>query len=270
MRKNCPHCNEETLGWRELILLDSFSTVQCENCQEWVLASGWRQLLGVLTFIAILVATMPLWRYIPGEKSVLVIPFAVIVFATAMVLTARPVKAEARRTDPSPFTPDPNNDKTILVRGWSEEELRRMLADFVEEDLTAFAAFRIEIETRLDNCFVLTFPEDIHPAEFVSLVIYLAYPINFPLDGRSIVVAGKTTLNSDFDGLPQTLAGEKALLYLPEDDREHDVLFMQTESGVTLARSFSDGIWRRVPDSRLSSTVKSLAFSRNKTPSLRV
>lgn len=259
MYKNCPHCNEETLGWRELILLDSFFPVQCENCHEWVLASGWRQLLGVLTFVTILVATMPLWQYIPGRTSVLLIPFAVILFAMAMVLTAKPVKAQAGQTDPSPFTPDPNNDKTIMIRGWSEEELRRILADFVEEDLTAFAAFRIEIETCLDNCFVLTFPEDIHPAEFVSLVNCLAYPINFPLDGSSIVVAGKTTLNSDFDGLPKTLAGKKALLYLPEDDKDHDVVFLQTESGVTLARSFSDGIWRRVNDSRLSSTVKLLA-----------
>src|SRR6266404_2020474 len=101
MHKNCPHCNEESLGWRELILLDSFSPVQCENCHEWMLASGWRQLLGVLTFISILMATTPLWQYIPGEKSVLIIPFAVIVFASAMVLTAKPVKAEARQTDPS-------------------------------------------------------------------------------------------------------------------------------------------------------------------------
>ena len=259
MRKNCPHCNDATLGWRELILLNSFSPVRCVNCHEWVLASGWRQLLGVLTFVAILVATTPLWHYIPGETSVLLIPFAVILFAMAMVLTAKPVKAEAQQTDPSPFTPNPNNDKMILIRGWSEEELRRMLADFVEGDLTAFAAFRIEIETRLDDCFVLTFPEDIHPAEFVSLVNYLAYPVDFSLDGRSIVVAGKTTLNSDFDGLPKTLAGKKALLYLPEDDRDHDVVFLQTESEVTLARSFSDGIWRRVNDPRLSSTVKSLA-----------
>ena len=258
MHKNCPHCHEETLGWRDLIILDSFDPVQCENCHKWVLASGWRTLLGVLTFLTILVATIPLWQYIPGEKSVLLIPFAVIVFASTMVLTAKPVKAEAQQTDLSPFTPDPNNDKTILIRGWSEEELRRILGDFVEEDLTAFAAFRIEIETCPDNCFLLTFPEDIHPAEFVSLVNYLAYPINFDLDGRSIVVAGKTTLNSDFDGLPKSLAGKSALLYLPENDEDYDVVFLQTESGVILAKSFNERVWRRVKDSRLSSAVRSL------------
>jgi hypothetical protein len=261
MHKNCPHCNEETLGWRELILLNSFSPVRCENCHEWILASGGRQLLGVLTFVTILVATTPLWQYIPGETSVLLVPFAVILFTAAMVLTAKPVKAEAHQTDPSPFTPDPNNDKTILIQGWSEDELHQILDDFVEEDLVVFAAFRIEIETRLDNCLVLTFPEDIHPAEFVSLINYLAYPINLDPAGQVVIVAGKTTLNSDFDGLPQIHAGKKALLYLPDDDTDHDVIFLQTESGVTLARSFSDGIWRRVNDARLSSMVKSLASS---------
>jgi hypothetical protein len=260
MHKNCPHCNEESLGWRELILLDSFSPVQCENCQEWVLASGWRQLLGMLTFLAILVATTPLWQYIPGEKSVLIIPFAVIVFASAMVLTAKPVKAEAQETDPSPFMPDPNNDKTILIQSWSEEELRRILDDFVEEDLTAFAAFRIEIEKHLENSFVLTFPEDIHPAEFVSLINYLAYPFSLDAGGRAIIVAGKTTLNSDFDGLVKSLEGNKAIFYLPQDDEDYDVVYLRTESGMTLAKSLSEGVWRKVKEPRLPSAVESLTW----------
>jgi hypothetical protein len=260
MHKNCPHCNEETLGWRELIFLDSFFAVQCENCHEWVLASGWRQLLGVLVFITILVATMPLWPYIPGEKSVLIIPFAVALFATAMVLTAKPVKAQARQTDPSPFTPDPNNDKMILIQGWREAELGQILDDFVEEDLTAFAAFRIALETRFENSFALTFPEDIHPAEFISLINYLAYPINFGLNEREIVVAGKTTLNSDFDGLAKSLEGKKAILYLPQNDEDHDVVYLHTESGMTLAKSFNEGAWRTVKDPRLPSAVESLAW----------
>jgi len=260
MHKNCPHCNEETLGWRELILLGSFSPVQCENCHKWVLASGWRTLLGVLTFLAILVATMPLWKYIPGGQSVLLVPFAVIVLASAIVLTAKPVKADVQQTDPSPFTPDPNNDKVILIQGWIEDELRQILDDFVEEDLTAFASFRIEIEMRIENSFVLTFPEDIHPAEFISLVNYLAYPINHSLNERQIVVAGKTTLNSDFDGLVKPFEGKKAILYLPQNDEDYDVVYLRIESGETLAKSLSEGVWRKVKEPRLPSAVESLTW----------
>ena len=177
-----------------------------------------------------------------------------------MVLTAKPVKAESEPTDLSPFTPDPNNDKTILIQGWSEEELRRILDDFVEEDLTAFVAFRIELEKRLENSFVLTFPEDIHPAEFVSLINYLAYPFSFDADGRAIIVAGKTTLNSDFDGLVKSLEGKKAILYLPQNDENHDEVYLHTKSGMTLAKSFNKGVWRKVKDPRLSNAVESLTW----------
>jgi hypothetical protein len=72
-------------------------------------------------------------------------------------------------------------------------------------------------------------------------------------------VAGKTTLNSDFDGLPQSIEGTKAILYLPEDDHDHDVVCLQTESGASFAKSLNEGSWRRVKDVRLSEAARSLA-----------
>jgi hypothetical protein len=222
--------------------------------------SGWRQLLAPLAIISIIVAAIPLLEFIPSGKEVFLLPVAVIVLPLVLALLAKPVKAEDPQTDLSPFTPDPNNDKTILIQGWNEDELRMILDDFVEEDLSAFAAFRIEIQKRLENSFALTFPEDLHPTEFASLIKYLAHPVNFDPAGRSIIVAGKTTLNSDFDGLPKSLEGKKALLYLPEDDADYDVVFMQTESGVTLAKSFNEGVWRKVKDARPSSVVMSLTW----------
>jgi hypothetical protein len=259
MPRNCPHCHEETFGWRELITLDSFTVKECKNCHKFVRNSSWRQLLALLAIISMVLAALSLLEFIPSDMEVLLLPLAVVVLPLVLVLLAKPVKAENPQTDPAAFTPDPNNDKAILVEGWSEDELRRILDDFVEQDFTAFAAFRIEIEKRLENSFVLIFPEDIHPAEFVTLINYLAYPINLDAAGRAIVVAGKTTLNSDFDGLPKSLAGKKALLYLPENDKDYDVVFLQTESGVTLANFFNEGVWRKVKHARLSSAVMSLA-----------
>jgi hypothetical protein len=185
-------------------------------------------------------------QFIPADMEVFLIPIAVVVLPLLLVLMAKPVKAENPQTDLSAFTPDPNNDKTILIQGWSEEELRRILDDFVEQDLTAFAPFRIEIEKRLENSFMLIFPEDIHPAEFVSLINYLAYPLSLEAAGRAIVVTGKTTLNSDFDGLPQSLAGQKAILYIPNNDEDHNVVYLQTESSITLAKFFNEIAWRIV------------------------
>jgi hypothetical protein len=210
-----------------------------------------------LVFISIFLATLPLWKFIPPEASVLLIPVAVIVLGMVLVLTAKLVRAESQPTDISPFTPDPENDKVILIQGWNEDELGEILSDFVDQDLSAFVAFRIEIEKRFENYFALTFPDDIHPDEFVSLIHYLGCPVDFDLAGRSIIVAGQTTLNSDFDGLPKSVERERALLYLPENDEDHEVVYLQTESGVTLARSFNEGVWRRVKDARLSSALGS-------------
>ena len=260
MHKKCPHCHEETFGWRELITLDSFSPHQCKNCHQLVRNSGWRQLLAPLAIVLIALAAMPLLEFIPPDKSVFLIPVAVIVLPLVLVLIAKPIKADNPQTDPAPFTPDPDNDKVILIQGWHEDELRKILDDFVEQDLSAFAAFQIEIQQRFENSFALTFPEDIHPDEYICLINYLAYPFDFDLAGRSILVAGKATLNSDFDGLPKSLEGKKALLYLPENDDDYQLVYLQIEPGVTLAKSCNEGTWRRVKDAKLSSAVKSLAW----------
>ncbi len=260
MPKNCPHCHEETFGWRELVTLDSFTPEECKNCHKLVRNSGWRQLLAPLAIISIILAAIPLSEFLPSDKTVFLIPIAVIVLPLVLVLIAKPVKAGDPQVDLSPFTPDPNNDKTILIQGWNEDELRRILDDFVEQDLTAFAAFRIEIQKRFENSFVLVFPEDIHPAEFVSLINYLAYPIDLDATGRGILVAGKTTLNSDFDGLPKSLAGKKAILYIPDNDEDHDVVYLKTESSMTLAKSFNEVAWQPVKDPRLPNTIESLAW----------
>ena len=258
MHKSCPHCHEETFGWRELVALNFFTVKECENCHKSVRNSGWRQLLVAPAIVTIVLAGIALSTIIPSGKSVFLIPVAVLVMPLVLVLTAKPVKAEVSQTDRSPFTPDPGNDKLILVQGWNEDELRKILNDFVEQDLSAFAAFDIGIQNRFENSFALTFPEDIHPTEFVCLIHYLAHPFDFDLTERSIIVAGKTTLNSDFDGLPKSFAGKKALLFLPENDDDYTVVYLQVESEGTLAKSLSKGDWLKTKDARLSSAVVSL------------
>lgn len=260
MNKECPHCHANSFGWRELITLDCFRFKPCANCHKLVRNSGWRQFLAPLVFFSIILAALPLLDFIPAEKIVLLLPIAVILLPVVLVLLAKPVKAEDPQVDLPAFTPDPNNDKAILIQGWSEAELQQILNDFVEQDLSAFTAFGIEIQQRLDDSFALHFPEDVHPTEFLSLINYLAYPINFDLAGRSIIVAGQTTLNSDFDGLPKSLEGKRALLYLPEHDQDYDVVCLQTEPGVTLAKRLNEGVWRKVKDDRLPGAVESLTW----------
>ena len=260
MNKECPHCGVDDFRlWDLFNLTLNYSTPsECRNCGGLVRISGSSRFLTLLT--TALLAVLGFVLLSPFVPEWLVISLLIALIPLPTMLFAKPVKAEDPQTDPSPFTPDLENDKAILIQGWNEDELRKILDDFVEEDLSAFAAFRIEIQKRLENSFALTFPEDIHPDEFVCLIKYLAYPFDFDLAGRSIVVAGKTTLNSDFDGLPKSFEGKKALLYLPENDDDYQVVYLQIEPGVTLAKSFNEGTWRKVKDARLSSAVMSLTW----------
>ena len=260
MNKECPHCGVDDFRlWDLFNLTLNYSTPsECRNCGGLVRISGSSRFLTLLT--TALLAVLGFVLLSPFVPEWLVISLLIALIPLPTMLFAKPVKAEDPQTDPSPFTPDLENDKAILIQGWNEDELRKILDDFVEEDLSAFAAFRIEIQKRLENSFALTFPEDIHPDEFVCLINYLAYPFDFDLAGRSIVVAGKTTLNSDFDGLPKSFEGKKALLYLPENDDDYQVVYLQIEPGVTLAKSFNEGTWRKVKDARLSSAVMSLTW----------
>jgi hypothetical protein len=259
MTKECPHCHENSFGWRELIFLNSFDPEQCKSCHQLVRNSGWRQILAPLAVLSMVVTATWVSNFIPADKGVFLLPIAVILVPLALVLIAKPVPADAPSLDPPAFKPNPDNDKSILIQGWNEDELRQILDDFVEEDMSAFAAFRIELQQGLENSFSLTFPEDVHPSEFLSLINYLAYPINFDPAGRCITVAGKTTLNSDFDGLPKSIEGAKAILYLPENDEDYDVVYLQTQSGTSFAKSFDQGVWRRATDARLSSAARLLA-----------
>jgi hypothetical protein len=258
VNKQCPHCGVDNFGLWDLfkLTLDYSAPSECRSCGGLVRNSGWSQLLTLLTTALVLVFDLVFLSRLVSESLALCLLIALIPLPT--MFFAKPVKAEDQQPNPSPFNPDPDNDKAILIQGWNEDELRQILDDFVQEDLSAFAAFRIEIAQRLENSFALTFPEDVHPDEFLSLLNYLGYPTGFDRAGRSIIVAGRTTLNSDFDGLPKSLAGKKALLYLPEHDDNNDFVYLETESDETLAKSLNEGTWRKVKDARPSSAVESL------------
>ncbi|HXF39715.1 MAG TPA: hypothetical protein VN687_08380 [Blastocatellia bacterium] len=157
------------------------------------------------------------------------------------------------------FDATPDNDKVLIVKGWSEGELRKIIQDFVElYKEYPYPEYVIEIHNGDGALYRLTFPKDIHPRLFTFLVNYAAYPFDLPLGGRTILVAGRATLTSGYAGIADSHLGQQALFYLPENDEDHAVVYMQMESGVSFANDFSKLVWREVRDPRLSLDVKEL------------
>jgi hypothetical protein len=265
VNKECPHCGVDFFRLSDLFKLtlgysDSF---ECRNCGGLVRNSGWSQFLTLLTtpliigldFI-VLSPFVPEW--VVFSSLIALIPLPTMLFA-------KPVRAEVPKDDLPPFIADPNNDKAINVSGWSEEELGKALDDFTAHD-TSGSRPKIDIQKRFENLFRLTFPEDFSVFDFIALVNYLNYPIDLASPEREITVAGTTTLNSAFAGIPESLRGKNAIFYVPEDDEDYDVVYLQTEAGA-FANSFNqEGGWRRVDDPRLSRKVKALTSERGTQP----
>jgi len=189
----------------------------------------------------------------------LLMVLVLVALIAAACLSSRGRGASPQSVTMPSFTPNPENDKVVLVKGWNEVEIRKIIRDFMETYKNdGYPAYPIEPHKQSENLYRLTFPQDIHPLLFTFLVNYLAYPFDLDLKNRSIIVAGKTTLNSGFEGIDSSLVGKKAILYIPENDQDHDVVYMRTESGVNLMNSFTELRWRRVNDARLANEVKSL------------
>jgi hypothetical protein len=87
-------------------------------------------------------------------------------------------------------TPIAMSNKELLVRGWSDTELRRILADF----------------QRLSG-----------------------NRQGFDLNSRPVLVAGRATITSDFLPSDQSLVGKRILVYVPSEDKRYDEVFAQAE-----------------------------------------
>jgi hypothetical protein len=262
MGKQCPHCREYSFDGRELVFLSYFSARPCTSCGRLVRNDSLRQLL---LFLAIMGATVLAYLILPTLPELL-LPVGLVLTAglivAVLVIVPKPVKADYRDINSTPFDPNPGNDKVIVVNGWDEEQLRAIMDGFMAECDPSAPNYEIEILQQQNGDYWLTFPRDIHPSEFAALVNYLQYPIEFGIPEHSITAVGCMTLSAAFDGIPKQLIGEKAVLYVPENDEDHDVVYVQSESGTSYSYSFQDSSWRRVKAARLSANVKRLRAGR--------
>jgi hypothetical protein len=257
LKKECPHCHEQCFGWRELWALDYFRAENCKVCGGPVRNDGFRQFLIFPAILLALFAGFILISLLPDSLG----PFGLLIPGALLLLThvcfAKPVKSTYPMIDKASAALDPNNDKTILVRGWNKAELEWIIDVFTAEHSSASVA-TIEIHESEANLFRLTFPEDIPFDHFAYLVNFLNYPTNLEPAERSISVVGRLTLSAGIHGL-ESLVGQTAIVYVPEGDRDYDVVYLQTESGSGgWSNCFSEGVWHRVNDARLSDETRHL------------
>src|SRR3954447_2298897 len=89
------------------------------------------------------------------------------------------------------YAPAPENfqltDKSLFVRGWTEAELEKIIADYERSYSDRLpAAFSAHVESDDRSVLRVTFPNDIEPRFFCWLVNYVQYPRDFDLGSRSV------------------------------------------------------------------------------------
>lgn len=174
-----------------------------------------------------------------------------VVVACVVVYFAR---ATTRKRLVPGFIPDPANDKELIVKGWTEKELRQIMAHFEKMYQGQLgAAFSVAI-SRNSTDVRLRFPQDIPAVEFCFLVNYIHYPEGFDLKDRSVTVFAKTTLSRDFNVPEESLLGQRAIIYVPANDTDFDVVYVTT-GGRTFENSFASQSWKAVADPRIPSGI---------------
>lgn len=167
----------------------------------------------------------------------------ILLIAACLAVLLRPrreVHVSLRRS--ADFHPDPRNDKVIVVSGWTEQEIDQMISDLGREWFIS-TSFKVTRVPKEKLTYQIAFPEDISPKVFLSLVNYFNYPLNLDFNGRAIKVTGKTTLSSAFDVPDQSLVGARAIVQVPDNDNEFDVVHIQIDSGPTYRWAFSESEW---------------------------
>jgi len=182
---------------------------------------------------------------------------ALAVVAVVSFLVLRGGVARSASAQAQPFEPDAHNDKIVLVRGWSETELRKIVDAFVRMyGLTS--AFEITPTSRDKSVLRISFPDDLAPENFFFLVNYINYPRDFDLKKRNIGVVARATLTAAFKVPDASFVGKTAEVYVPTEDTEYDLVHVLVSDRSAYRYSFAKEEFEPITDKRMPSTIRGL------------
>jgi Na+-transporting methylmalonyl-CoA/oxaloacetate decarboxylase gamma subunit len=129
------------------------------------------------------------------------------------------------------------NDKLILVNGASHEDIRKVLKDFCRlYSKSPSASFSLRLTNTFEHGYAITTPYDIDFEILCFLINYLQYPTEVRWTTK---VAGWTSTNPTDTWITQNTARKRVMLYVPEDDREYDNVYLTTEDNIGYKLGFA-------------------------------
>lgn len=175
------------------------------------------------------------------------IPIIAIIIFFAVWGKMKALKSKANKKRPLvsalPTQVKPN-DKLVLVNCISYPELQSILTGFCNMyNQESFQALPQAIQLN-DREFAITFPYDIEFEIFCYFINYLVYPME--LESRVDVMAWTTTPKNG-KWITEESSNKMAMLFIPEDDREHDNVYMTTGDNIGYKLGFAMGHEKQLP-----------------------
>lgn len=176
------------------------------------------------------------------ETVLIIIGITVLIFAIKACMPAgQEQEADTDTTRPSNEnlpTQEKPNDKLLIVDNISMTEIESILTGFCN----MYNKESFQAQPRLyklsERQFAITFPYDIEFEIYCYFINYVHYPIGF--DKSFDVTAWETTGQAN-GWITEKSAYKKVMLFIPEDDREYDNVFLTTDDNIGYKLGFAMG-----------------------------
>ncbi|MBX7459333.1 hypothetical protein K3152_13855 [Qipengyuania sp. 1NDH17] len=172
-----------------------------------------------------------------------------VVLTALMVLRHRSNTAHPEGAD-GDFVNVPGDQFALMVRGWSRAELADIFARFA----AIYNVGEPQIVETTARTYRLDWPDGLPEAQIWFAVNYVHYPFDFDLTGRTIIAAAKV-MAGHLSGIP---GDRSAILYIPENDTDHDRVHATDDSGDHYVGDFGDSQFRQTSEARKPREVDSL------------
>jgi hypothetical protein len=173
------------------------------------------------------------------KTLIILIAIAVIALVLkACTNTDQIAKDSTRPSDDKKPTIAKENDKLIVIRNVNQEDVKKALTAFCNiYNKDSFVALP-RLVTLSSDSFAIIFPYDTDFATFCFAVNYVKYPID--IKWQSQVTAWVTTKEGD-DWITDKSKNKKVMLFLSDDDKEYDNVFMTTQDNIGYKLGFAAG-----------------------------
>jgi hypothetical protein len=130
------------------------------------------------------------------------------------------------------------NAKLVIVDNVSKTEIDDILTGFCNMYNKESFQARPRLYKLSERQFAINFPFDIEFEIYCYFINYVRYPMGF--DKSFSVTAWETTKQTK-GWITEKTANKKVMLFIPEDDKEHDNVFLTTEDNIGYKLAFAMG-----------------------------